>query len=114
MVYFLRGTRLNPIDTKRFILDSGLAYACVMLGRADEAVGWAKKSLGAAPQWILAAIPLAGGLALLGHKDEARTAAGQLLERIPRYRVSREARIFKPGPARDALGAALIKAGFPP
>ncbi len=114
MVYFLRGTRLNPIDTKRFILDSGLAYACVMLGRADEAVGWAKKSLGAAPQWILAAIPLAGGLALLGHKDEARTAAGQLLGRIPRYRVSREARIFKPGPARDALGAALIKAGFPP
>ena len=69
MVYFLRGTRLNPIDTKRFILDSALAYACVMLGRADEAVGWAKKSLGTAPQWILAAIPLAGGLALLGRED---------------------------------------------
>jgi hypothetical protein len=111
---FLRGTRLNPIDTRRFILDSGLAYACVMLGRANEAVGWAKKSLGAAPQWILAAIPLAGGLALLGQKDEARMASLQLLERIPRYRVSREARIFKPGPARDALGGALIKAGFPP
>jgi adenylate cyclase len=114
MVYFLRGTRLNPIDTKRFILDSGLAYACVMLGRAEESVGWAKKSLGTAPQWILAAIPLAGGLALLGRQVEARTATEQLLERIPRYSVSREARVFRPGPARDALGAALIKAGFPP
>ncbi len=90
MAYFLRGTRLNPIDTKRFILDSGLAYACVMLGRAEEAVGWAKKSLGTAPQWILAAIPLAGGLALLGREDEARVAVKQLLERIPRYqRVAR-------------------------
>lgn len=114
MVYFLRGTRLNPIDTKRFILDSGLAYACVMLGRAEEAVGWARKSLGSAPHCILAAIPLAGALAMLGRDGEARDAAAQLLERLPRYRVSREARIFKPGPARDTLTAALIKAGLPP
>ena len=113
MVYFLRGTRLNPIDTKRFILDSGIAYACVMLGRAQEAVGWARKSLGSAPNWILAAIPLAGALALLGRNDEALEIAGQLLGRIPRYTISREARIFKPGSARDALGAALAKAGLP-
>ena len=39
MVYFLRGTRLNPIDTKRFILDSGLARASLMLGRYEEAIG---------------------------------------------------------------------------
>ena len=113
MVYFLRGTRLNPIDTKRFILDTGLAYACVMLGRAEEAVGWARKSLGSAEHHI-AAIPLAGALALLGCEDEAREVVARLLERLPRYRVSREARIFKPGPARDALGVALIKAGLPP
>ena len=61
MAYFLRGIKLNPIDTKRFILDSGLAYGCVMLGRYEEAVGWARKSLASAPHWIWGAIPLAGG-----------------------------------------------------
>ena len=79
MVYLLRGTRLNPMDTKRFILDSGLAYACVMLGRYEEAVGWARKSLGSAPHWIFAAIPLAGALAMLRRKAEAEIAVEQLL-----------------------------------
>ncbi len=114
MVYFLRGTRLNPIDTKRFLLDSGLAYACVMLGRAEESVGWARKSLGSAPLWIFAAMPLAGALMVLGRADEAKAAVAQLLARIPRHTVSREIRVYKPGPARDALAKALTLAGFPP
>jgi tetratricopeptide (TPR) repeat protein len=114
MVYFLRGTRLNPIDTKRFILDSGLAYACVMLGRHAEAVGWARKSLGSAPHWIFAAIPLAGALAMLDRDEETKAAVAQLLARIPRYSITREIRLHKPGSARDALVAALRMAGFPP
>jgi tetratricopeptide (TPR) repeat protein len=113
IVRLLRGTRLNPIDTKRFILDSGLAYACVMLGRGQEGVVWARKSLGSAPLWIFAAVPLAGALALEGRDDEARAAVDQLLERIPRYTVSREIRIYRPGPARGALAAALLKSGLP-
>jgi adenylate cyclase len=112
MVYLLRGTRLNPIDTKRFILDSGLAYACVMLGRYEEAVGWARKSLGSAPHWIFAAIPLAGALAMLGRKAEADAAVEQLLVRVPRYSVTREARLHKPSRARDTLITALTAAGF--
>ena len=114
LVYLLRGTRLNPIDTKRFILDSALAYACVMMGRYDEAVGWARKSLGSTPLWIFAAIPLAGALAMLGRAEEAHATVAQLIAHIPRHSVSREARIFKPGPARDALIAALFKAELPP
>jgi adenylate cyclase len=114
MVYFLRGTRLNPIDTKRFILDSGLAYACVMLCRQEDAIGWARKSLGSAPHWIFAAIPLAGALAMLDRREEAEAAVEQLLACVPRYSVRREIRLHKPGPARDALVAALRTAGFPP
>jgi adenylate cyclase len=114
MVYFLRGARINPIDTRRFMIDSGLAYACVMQSRHDEAVGWARKSLGSAPLWIVAAGPLAGALAMLGRSAEADAVVAQLLERVPRYRVSSEVRIFKSGSARDALGAALLKAGLPP
>jgi adenylate cyclase len=114
MMHFLRGTRLNPIDTKRFILDSGLAYACLMRGDAAEAVSWAHKSLAGAPHWIIAALPLAGALALLGRLEEARAAFAPLLERVPSHTISREVRWFKPGKARDAFAAALTKAGFPP
>jgi adenylate cyclase len=114
MAHFLRGTRLNPIDTKRFILDSGLAYACLMLGRAEEAVVWARKSLASAPDWIFAAVPLAGALAMLGRDGDAREAGAQLLRCIPRYSAGREARIYRPGPARDAMTSALLKAGLPP
>ena len=114
MVYFMRGTRFNPIDTKRFIIDSGLAYACLMQGRCEEAVAWARRSLGSAPLWIVAAGPLAGALAVLGRMAEAHAAVSQLLERVPRYRVRSEARIFNAGPARDALAVALLKAGLPP
>lgn len=114
MVYFLRGIKLNPIDTKRFILDSGLARACLMLGRYEEAVGWAKKSLGSAPHWIFGSAPLAAALAKLGRSEEAAAAVAQLLAGIPRYSVAREIRLHKPSPARDALVAALRMAGFPP
>jgi adenylate cyclase len=114
MSYLMRGARLNPIDTRRFILDSGLAYACVMLGRYEEAVGWALKSLGSSAQWSFGQIPLAGALAMLGRTDEARAAVSRLLARIPRYTVTRELRLYKSGSARDALAAALATAGFPP
>jgi len=72
------------------------------------------RSLGSAPLWIVAAGPLAGALAVLGRMAEAHAAVSQLLERVPRYRVRSEARIFNAGPARDALAVALLKAGLPP
>ena len=114
MVYFLRGTRLNPIDTKRFVLDTGLARACLMLGRYEETIEWARKSLASAPTFIFAAIPLAGALAMLGRIEEAQVAALQLLARIPRYRIRRDLRVHRPGPLRDALAAAFALAGLPP
>jgi adenylate cyclase len=114
MVYFLRGTRLNPIDTKRFILDSGMARACLMLGRYEEAVGWARKSLAGAPHWIFGSAPLAGALAMLGRSEEAAAAVAHLLAGIPRYSVAREIRRHKPSPACEALAVALRVAGFPP
>jgi tetratricopeptide (TPR) repeat protein len=89
MVHFGRGTRLNPIDTKRFILDSGLAYACMMLARYDEAAGWARKSLASAPHWAFASIPLAGALVMLGRREEAQVVVGQLLAQNPRYTARR-------------------------
>jgi len=114
MVYLTRGAGLNPVDPRRFILDSGLAYACIMLGRYQEAVDWARRSLGTSAEWSFGHIPLAGALGMLGRPGEARAVVAHLLERVPRYTVEREARIFRPGRARDALTSALVTAGFPP
>jgi hypothetical protein len=96
MVHFGRGTRLNPIDTKRFILDSGLAYACMMLARYDEAAGWARKSLASAPHWAFASIPLAGALAMLGRREEAQVVVGQLLAQNPATRRAADHSLAKP------------------
>ena len=85
-----------------------------MLGRYQEAVSWARRSLGNSAEWSFGHIPLAGALAALGRTAEAHASITHLLARVPRYTVSREARLFKPGPARDALAAALTLAGFPP
>jgi len=114
MAYFLRGARINPIDTKRFVLDTGLARACVMLGRYEEAIYWARKSLASAPQWIFAALPLSAALAMVGRRDEATVSKEQLLARIPRYSVKRDIGLHRPGPARDKLETALAEAGLPP
>jgi adenylate cyclase len=114
MTYFLRGARLNPIDPKRFILDSGLARACLMLGRNEEAVTWARKSRGSAPHWIFALIPLAGALAMLGSREKAQATVAQFLAHVPHYSMKHEIRLYKPTPARDTLAAALAMAGFPP
>ena len=113
MTCFLGSATLNPIDTKRFVLDTGLARACLMLGRYEEAIYWARKSLGSAPSWVFAAIPLAGALAMLGRNEDAQVAAAKVLAGIPRYRIRRDLRVHRPGPLRDALAVALAAAGLP-
>ena len=47
--WFNRGQQLSPLDTRNFLYYSGLAYALIMLGRDEEALGWAQKSVAAKP-----------------------------------------------------------------
>ena len=111
--YFERGMRLNPVDPRRFILDSGMAVASNMLGRAEEALALGWKSVSSAPHWLSGYTPIAAALAMLGRMDEAREAAKRILEVVPNYRTSRLLRSYKPSAARDIYLNALRRAGLP-
>jgi adenylate cyclase len=111
--YFQRGTRLNPVDPRRFVLDSGLALACIMLGRAEEALALGRKSVSSAPHWLSGYLAIAVALALLGRMDEARQAVARVLEVVPTYRTSRILRVYKPSAARDVYLNGLRRAGLP-
>ena len=111
--YFERGMRLNPVDPRRFILDSGMAVASNMLGRAEEALALGRKSVSSAPHWLSGYTPIAAALAMLGRMDEAREAAKRILEVVPNYRTSRLLRSYKPSAARDIYLNALRRAGLP-
>ena len=111
--YFERGMRLNPVDPRRFILDSGLAIACNMLGRAEDALALGRKSVSSAPHWVSGYLAIAVALALLGRLDEARQAAARVLEVVPICRTSRILRTYKPSAARDVYVNGLRRAGLP-
>jgi adenylate cyclase len=79
--------RLNPRGVEAFGYLSVGAGALVMLGRYEEAVDWAQRSLlfpvGDQNFWTYA--QLASAFGHLGRLDEAREALGELLKRRPEF-----------------------------
>ncbi len=80
--------RLSPLDPMRYGLLAGIALALVSLGRFDEAVVAARKSLGVNQTFTLSHRCLAAALAQLGQDAEARKAAAHLLQIAPCSRIS--------------------------
>ena len=64
-----------------FILFSGLASALIMLGRDEEALRWANKSVASNAFWASGPRVQACALVHLGRMEEARAVAARLMER---------------------------------
>ena len=108
-----RAQRLSPLDTRAFIVHSGMATAHIMLGEYERAIEFARKSIGEAPHWHTGYRMLAAALAGAGRLEEARQAAAQHLELNPGYTLRLVRRIFKPSYGRDLLIENFRKAGMP-
>jgi len=111
--WFSRGQQLSPLDSRNFIYYSGLAYALSMLGRDEEALGWAQRSVATKPSWVTGWKALASALVHLGRLGEARAAAARVSEGAPGYRVRNTLDLMRPSPGLARYIDGLRRAGLP-
>ena len=110
-----RAIDLSPFDPHMYNFASIAANAYAVAGNYDMAVEWAQRSLRENRLFIATHKLVTIALTLAGRKDEARAAAGELLERQPHFTVA-EFRSRHPGgaaPHIDRFCDALAVAGVP-
>jgi len=110
---FARNLHLSPLDTRNFTSLCGMAWALIMAGRSDEAIGWGRKCVATNPLWVSGHKMLAIALANVGDLAEARAVAAHVISVDRLNNLSHALRLMKPGPGRDRYIAGGRKAGFP-
>ena len=99
--------RLSPLDPMQFGIIAMIGLAKLGLGRFEEAVIEARKSIGQHPTFMPAHCCLVSALAHLGREEETGKAVHKILEIKPDFRISSRSSHW---PARYAEG--LRKAGL--
>ena len=72
-----RAMALSPFDNLQFLWTQGMACACFGLGRHEEGIAWARKSVQQNPGNGTSHRLLAANLAAVGRVDEARTVTAR-------------------------------------
>jgi adenylate cyclase len=113
--HFHRAMRLSPVDPEKGIALSGIGMSYLMLERFDEALSWGQTALREMPNYGSSYRVVIGALVGLGRLDEARAAAGRLMEAFPTFTLTLQRQI---NPWRDEAFArryveAMAVAGVP-
>jgi adenylate cyclase len=66
--------RLNPLDPRLFLPQTGMAYAHFLAGRYEEGLSWANRAVQTQPNFPGGPRMLMANLAMVGRIDEARRA----------------------------------------
>ncbi len=111
--WFRQGLRVSPVGAGSFILFSGLASALIMLGRDDEALMWASKSVASNAFWASGLRVQACALANLGRMEEARAVAARIMEMWPGFRVGHVREHRQAGTGLDRFLDGFLRAGLP-
>jgi len=88
LLSFEQASRLSPLDPMEFGIIAMIGGAYVGLGRFDEAVIAARKSIGKHPTFLPAHLFLASALAHLGRKEESDKTVRRILELQPKFTIS--------------------------
>ncbi len=80
-----RAMGLDPTDRRHSVFLFYGGFAELLLGRADAAIGWLRRSLERNPAYGTAQLFLMAALSLLGRKSEAARAAVSFREQYPEY-----------------------------
>ena len=86
---FRRAERLNPRDTRGWLRAAGMALACLVAGKFDEAAALARSALAENPRYAAALRILAASLAKLGQMDQAAELVRQVLQIEPQFTLTR-------------------------
>ncbi|MFO1107829.1 MAG: tetratricopeptide repeat protein [Bradyrhizobium sp.] len=100
--------RLSPLDPMRFGIDAMIGIAQLGVGRFEQALNAARKSISKHASFLPAYLCLASALAHLGRREEADQAVRKILELQPGFRAASRKGQW---PALYAEG--LLKAGLP-
>jgi tetratricopeptide (TPR) repeat protein len=85
IVYLRRAIRLNPFPPYFYFYHLGRCY--IMKGKYSDALEEFEKALQLAPDNFVSRIGMIITYSLLGREEEARIAAGELLETTPSFSV---------------------------
>jgi adenylate cyclase len=110
-----RATRLNPRDPEAFRSEVVMASALLLLGRYDEATGWAARALAHQPYAASALWVSVSSNALAGNLIVAREIVARFLERHPAASISQfrsDTGIRRPQDV-EAIVDGLRRAGLP-
>lgn len=112
--YFMRALKLSPAPPDNYVSLNGIASGHFSAGRYEEAIGWARRTVEAAPDYIYGHIFLAASSALTGRQREARLAIDAVLELRPDLTVAGQSSRPMRFPERRArMLDGLRKAGLP-
>jgi adenylate cyclase len=113
---FNRAIRLSPLDPFGWGFASGIALACMIERRYEEAIGWADRCLHEQPRTTVALRIRVASCAHLGRLPEARQWLARLLEVDPGLTISwvkAYATMFLPPETLAVYVEDLRKAGLP-
>ena len=77
--YADKAMRLSPRDPNLYAFYLNKGFALSLLDQHDQAIGWLRRAVAAAPQWPLPQVLLAAALSLTGHEFEARDVLNRYL-----------------------------------
>jgi tetratricopeptide (TPR) repeat protein len=110
-----QAVRLSPLDPKLFLAQSGMAWAHFFLGRYDDAMSLAVKSLRLRPNFLGTHTVFVSSHAMAGHLDEARQACAAYQQAYPGVRISiiKERLVLRRADDVERVVRALRLAGMP-
>jgi TolB-like protein/Flp pilus assembly protein TadD len=88
MEHYERALRLSPRDPRIFIAQAGMALACILAGRLDEASSWATRALQVHPKFLVGLRASMAANALAGRLAEARRTYAIYRQLDPEARLS--------------------------
>jgi adenylate cyclase len=107
--------RVNPLDPRRYVTLTAMAYAHFFAGRNDEATAWAANVVRRQPNYLAGQRIMTACHAMAGRIDEARQACAVTMQIDPTQRISvSNARApFRRPQDVDKLAQAFRIAGMP-
>jgi adenylate cyclase len=107
--------RLNPLDPRRYVTLTAMAYAHFFAGRNDEALVWATNVVRQQPNYLAGRRIMMACHAMAGRIDQARQACALAMRIDPTQRISvSNARApFRRSEDIDKLAQAFRIAGMP-
>ena len=114
--YYERAMQLSPLDMMAFDAYMGISFPYFFLGRYDQAIHWAERSLREKPRFVPALIIKIAALAMDGsHPDELRDLVQQWMSMFPGVTIvtGMQRLVVSRSADRELFETALRKAGFP-